>query len=504
MKILSFSTVVSVFVFSILLIETPTVSAQGLYGLQNSNFSGIHNAYTNPAHLTTLAYRRHSNLSTFALSVDNNYYSIETPFPLFKLATGNVPDQYKNDKGKVAWNPSYLNANSEVNSAWGNINMEWRGPSYAKRLGRRVVFGYGVRTRANMAIKDVNPAMAQWVNSLSDSANIKNVLGGTNYPLNFQANAYQEISGSLSVNIINVGGFRMAVGGTAKYLMGLGHMSMINTGTDIQTFGKDSIRINQSNIQIAYSDPKFMDRFTSGLLSGSLPSLASILGGGFGFDLGILLEGGNKNKVDGIIEKWIIPDVNIRDYAWKIAASVTDIGTMNYGQEISRFTASNTTPVTLPLDTALAKAFLAGNSAGLKYLENFAEKNMDYKKESGTLPFALPTMLQIQADFRMLPTLYLGVHWQQSLVSAKTLGFRNPSSLVVIPRFEMAWLECSLPVSLTQDYKRGAIGGYLRVGPVFIGSDNLVTTVLTNKARGFNLYFGVSGGIKNPKRTARG
>ncbi len=496
------------FVTVVLLISpysiTTELSAQGLFGLQNSNFAGIHTAYTNPAHLTTLAYRRYSNLSTFALSVDNNYYSIETPFPLFKLATGNVPDQYKNDKGKVAWNPSYLSADNGVSSAWGNINMEWRGPSYAKRLGRRVVFGYGIRTRANMAIKDVNPAMAQWVNSLADSTNIKNVLGGTNYPLNFQANAYQEISGSLSFNIINIGGFRAAIGGTAKYLMGLGHMSMINTGTDIQTFGKDSIRINQSNIQIAYSDPRFMDRFMNGIISGSLPSLASILGGGFGFDVGILLEGGNKNKVDGIIEKWIIPDVNIRDYAWKIAASVTDIGTMNYGQEISRYTASNSTPVTLPLDTELAKAFLASNEAGLNYLENFAEKNMEYKKETTTMPFALPTMLQVQGDFRLLPAIYLGVHWQQSLVSAKTLGFRNPSSVVVIPRLEMAWFECSMPVSLTQDYKRGAVGGYLRVGPVFIGSDNLVTTVLTNKAKGFNLYFGVSGGIKNPKRTARG
>lgn len=481
-----------------------SLSAQGLFGLQNSNFAGIHNAYTNPAHLTTLAYRRHSNLSTFALSVDNNFYSIETPYPLFKLATGNVPDQYKNANGKVAWNPSYLVADNSVKSAWGNINMEWRGPSYAKRLGRRLVFGYGIRTRANLSVKEVNPAMAQWVNSLSDSANVKNLLGGTNFPLNFQANAYQEISGSLSFNIINIGGFRAAVGGTAKYLMGLGHLSMINNGTDIQTFGKDSIRINQSNIQIAYSDPKFMDRFMNGIFGGTLPSMSSVLGGGFGFDLGILLEGGNKNKVDGIVERWIIPDVNIRDYSWKVAASVTDIGTMNYGQEISRYTASNTTPVTLPLDTALAKAFLASNEAGMKYLENFAEKNMNFKKETTALPFALPTMLQIQGDFRLLPTLYLGVHWQQSLVNAKTLGFRNPSSLVVIPRIEMAWFECSLPVSLTQDYQRGAVGGYIRVGPVFIGSDNLVTTVLTNKAKGFNLYFGVSGGIKNPKRTARG
>jgi len=478
--------------------------AQGLYGLQNSNFSGIHNAYTNPAHLTTLAYRRHSNLSTFALSVDNNYYSIETPYPLFKLATGNVPNQYKNANGKVAWNPSYLVADNSVKSVWGNINMEWRGPSYAKRLGRRVVFGYGVRTRANMSVKDVNPEMAKWINSLADTNNIQNLLGGTNFPLNFQANAYQEISGSLSFNIINIGGFRAAIGGTAKYLMGLGHMSMINTGTDIQTFGRDSIRINQSNIQIAYSDPQFMSRFTNGIFGGTLPALSSVIGGGFGFDVGILLEGGNKNKVEGIVERWIIPDVNIRDYSWKVAASITDIGTMNYGQEISRYSASNTTPVTLPLDTALAKAFLASNEVGLKYLESFAEKNMNFKKETTSLPFALPTMLQVQGDFRILPTLYLAVHWQQSLVNAKALGFRNPSSLVLVPRLEMAWFECSLPVSLTQDYKRGAVGGFLRVGPVFIGSDNLVTTVLTNKARGFNLYFGVSGGIKNPKRTARG
>jgi len=47
---------------------------------------------------------------------------------------------------------------------------------------------------------------------------------------------------------------------------------MINTGTDIQTFGRDSIRINQSNIQIAYSDPQFMSRFTNGIFGGTLPA----------------------------------------------------------------------------------------------------------------------------------------------------------------------------------------------------------------------------------------
>ncbi len=478
--------------------------AQGMFGLQNSNFSGSHQMYTNPANLTTLSYRRYTNLSTFALSADNNYFALETPFPIFKLATGNVPSQYKNANGKVAWSPSYLTSDPSVSSIWGNVNMEWRGPSHARRLGQRLVYAWGMRTRANMAVKDLDPKMANWVNSLADSSSVQNLIGGVTHPFNFQANAYQELSASLSYNFINVGGFRAAIGGTVKYLMGLGHFSIINNGADIQTFGMDSIRINQSNMQVAYSDPQFMQRFMNGMVGGVLPTLSSIMGGGFGFDVGIFLEGGNKDQMDGIEEKWIIPDMKLHDYGWKLSAALTDWGSMNYGQQIKQYTVSNITPVSFPLDTGLAKAFAISNENGLKYIENFASANMNYSKVSTTAPLTLPTMLQIQGDLRVFSKVFVGMHWQQSLVSVKTLGFRTPSSLVVIPRFETAWFECSMPVSLTQDYKRGAVGAYLRVGPIFIGSDNLVTTVLANKAKGFNLYFGVSGGVKPAKRTKRG
>jgi hypothetical protein len=95
---------------------------------------------------------------------------------------------------------------------------------------------------------------------------------------------------------------------------------------------------------------------------------------------------------------------------------------------------------------------------------------------------------------------YASFVWQQSLVSAQTMGFRQPSSLLVTPRIEMKWLEVAMPVGLTQDYRKGNIGAYVRVGPLFVGSDNFVSNLMLNNIKGVNMYLGLSTSIGKFKK----
>ncbi|MFM6952679.1 MAG: hypothetical protein ACKOXR_06045, partial [Bacteroidota bacterium] len=85
--------------------------------------------------------------------------------------------------------------------------------------------------------------------------------------------------------------------------------------------------------------------------------------------------------------------------------------------------------------------------------------------------------------------------WQQSLVSAQTMGFRQGSALIITPRIETKWLEVATPLGLTQDYRKGNIGAYVRVGPVFLGSDNFLSNLMLNNIKGVNFYCGVSSSI---------
>ena len=61
------------------------LQAQTFEGIQNSNFSGVHSVYSNPALLTSMAYKRHANISTLGFEVNNNMFVITAPFTLWQV-----------------------------------------------------------------------------------------------------------------------------------------------------------------------------------------------------------------------------------------------------------------------------------------------------------------------------------------------------------------------------------------------------------------------------------
>ncbi len=90
-----------------------SVSAQSFFGLQNSNYGGIHTAVTNPSLITMMDYQRSANISTIGFSAENNYVSLETPFSAWQLLRGKVPQQYKkadgsSGEGSIDWQSSWL------------------------------------------------------------------------------------------------------------------------------------------------------------------------------------------------------------------------------------------------------------------------------------------------------------------------------------------------------------------------------------------------------------
>ena len=476
--------------------------AQTFHGIQNSNFAGVHTVYSNPALLTSMAYKRHANVSTIGFEVSNNMFSLTAPFTLWQAITGNVAAEYQNSKGQVQWRSEYLKTRDVGNDGWATVGLEWRGPSYANRLGKRFVWASHSRTRSSLMLKNISNGTLSYAKVLFDSAQRGSKFGLNQlspYPINFQANAYQEIGASLAFAIVDAKKLKISVGATAKYLMGLGHVSLISDGIQLKTYGRDSVSIIQSNAQIAYSESQVLQRMLSGIIVGGLPSFRNILGNGVGFDFGVSVEGGKGSASAQIKERWL-GDPKARNYKWRLAASVLDWGQVSYGNNVNSFSISNSTPVTLKTDSAFFGAFAKGSAEGFQYLETFAKSNLNYSATVVSQKVVLPTQIQLQGDMRLKAGFYAAFQWQQSLISAKIAGFRQPSSIVVVPRFESKWLEVSMPVGLTQDYRKGNIGACVRVGPLFVGSDNLLSNLIVNQIKGMNVYFGLSSSIGKTKK----
>ena len=82
-----------------------------------------------------MAYKRHANVSTIGFEVSNNMFSLTAPFTLWQAITGNVAAEYQNSKGQVQWRSEYLKTRDVGNDGWATVGLEWRGPSYANRMG---------------------------------------------------------------------------------------------------------------------------------------------------------------------------------------------------------------------------------------------------------------------------------------------------------------------------------------------------------------------------------
>lgn len=491
------------FALTLTVIFVNVSKAQAFLGLQNSNFSGVHSVYSNPALLTSMAYKRHANLSSFGVDVNNNLVTLTAPFTPWQVITGNVPAAHLNSNGRVAWKNSYLQSYPVGSTGWAQMGMEWRGPAYAKRVGQKLVWASHIRTRANVSMQNVSDATLAYAREFMDSGFKQQgglqLLQTATHPLSLQANAYQEVGATLAATLINAKKFKLSAGITGKYLMGLGHFSVMSEGMQLQAYGRDSIVINHSKFDMAYSESQLFQRMLQGVIAGGLPSLRDIMGNGFGMDLGFAMEGGKGGSVVQFKDRWM-GDPTVRNYQWRIAASLMDWGHVSYKNRLRTFHMGNENPVTLKMDTAFVSAFAQGSTEGFAYLEQFARDNMNYSQGARTQRIAMPTQLQVQGDFRLMSRVYASFLWQQSLVSAQTMGFRQGSSLIVTPRIETKWLELAMPVGLTQDYKKGNVGAFVRVGPIFVGSDNFLSNMMLNNIKGVNFYCGISSSIGKFKK----
>jgi hypothetical protein len=473
---------------SVLFLVPLIAFSQTFFGLQNSNYSGAHMIYTNPAALATMPFKRNVNFSSIGFNLNNNYFSLETPFTFWQLISNNVDPQYCNAKGNVDWQSEWLKENQGVNKIWANVDLEYRGPAYATRYGERLVWATAMRTRNSLNISNLSPQIVQWGKSLLDTNANLNLLDVVNQSFNVRANSYQEFSGSLSYLAINKKQFKLSIGATGKILLGLGSFNMSNNGSQFSAYGHDSIRVDYADIKVSYTDFDFLSQITKGVLLGSLPKLNNISGLGYGVDFGFSVESGNTGQSESMSKV-----VSNKNYKWKLSGAILDLGHINYASEATGYTIKTEKPVTMNLMTTEFIAAAANGSSGVfNYVTTFAKEKGIYQEIEEQTTIDLPTTIQLQFDYSVFQYFNVAMHWQQRLLAIQQNQFLGSSSLVVVPRFEHRWFELSTPLSFYDNYEQFGIGIFTRIGPIFIGSDNFLKSFTSNKYSGMNLYFGIS------------
>ncbi|MCC6817521.1 MAG: hypothetical protein IT245_01340 [Bacteroidia bacterium] len=476
-----------------------STTAQTFTGLQQSNFGGIHQANLNPANIANSRHRIYINGLTAGFGFNNDYLKLSLPFNYLNLITGNVPSQYKNSQGQLAIDDSWLIENVNGKSKNASMYLQTRAPGFMYKISEGFTVGLQYKNTISFQLNDIAEPLARLARYGIDSSSGSVTFSGPNQfqigttfgdnAFTVNLNAFGEIGLTLAKTIVKNDNLVLKVGATPKFLLGYGTGYIKNRGLLIKTPGTDTIVFGQTDVEYGYTD---IEKFTK-LNAINFDILNSTLSGkGFGYDLGFAFE----FNPDGA--KRITNKKNA--YLFRGGISLLDAGHITYNKDLKNTRiVNNTGDKQLIINSNFSNAWSQGEARGLEFTDSVMRTLFSIDTSATNIISHMPTTLNLQFDYNVFKFIYVGANWTQDMRGKKSVGMRRASYLMLIPRIETKLFEISLPIGLMNDYRTGRIGCYLRVGPVFIGSDNLIGQIKSNNIYGADLYFGISTGIPSKK-----
>jgi predicted nucleic acid-binding Zn-ribbon protein len=472
--------------------------AQQTIGLQIGNHNASYAYALNPAQTYSSKNRFYFNFWGAGVGFTNNFLTYSAPISPWQMGAGNYPDRYKNDAGKLEFNPAWLALNPNTNN-WKLYYLdETYGPSMHFRITPKMAVGIGIKSVAGMSITGVDKNLGNLFRFGLDSAGQgftgpNGIELGKNYELSgFSINTdkWQEWFFSVAAVTRDKGRHFTKWGATGKILLGMGagHLG-VNGG---------SYRFNNNN-QVEFNDLQSTwfhteDQSATRTLNNPFGMKFDFLqGAGLGADLGFMYENRPKQNRKRYNNPWFsCLDEDDNEYKWRIGASLTDLGFIVYGGQ-SRVINNKDVSATWNINRNLINTY---QGFGQDPINNVSTGFYDSLNADAANNFitTTPTALNVQFDRRYRGDFHLGMNWTHSMKGNYAWGVRRASFLSVIPRWETEHAEIGVPLTLTRDYTDFNLGVYGRLGPFTVGTDNLggiVKYASKGEYTGANVYFGI-------------
>ncbi|WP_143080065.1 DUF5723 family protein [Hymenobacter arizonensis] len=467
--------------FAMLLLGARTGSGQGWTGLAHSNYGGTNNLYINPA---TLADSRHGfylNLGAANVNFYNTYLQLELPAPAREFINGNRQIEKE-----------YLKEQLNGDAKFASITGEGRLPSFMLSLGPNQGIAFTNRVRAFVQANNVSENLARLAYNGFDDVNRLGLNQlSTDNNFNFSGGSHHEFALSYGRTLTPNTEHFLKVGGTVKYLVGLGGAFLLNEGTEYHVYDDNSVELRDRKLSYAFTNPDFYDQPNFGA---GTPYGSQRLGSGFGFDLGVMYEWRPKYDkyqyhMDG--KDWTDPSRN--KYRMRVGLALTDVGAIRYGndQYVRQARIANNGVVKINTDDV--------DIDDVNDISPTFDRLIGLSEQTTRFTSYLPTTLRLTGDYRLVNHIFAGLMWTQNLLPANTIGQRSLSSLALTPRIEFARAEIATPIMLANNYRKLQLGAMVRLGPLIVGSDNLGGLMGLTTTTGADLYFGLSLAIQKKR-----
>ncbi|MEO1487158.1 MAG: DUF5723 family protein [Bacteroidota bacterium] len=433
------------------LLGVTAMSAQSFIGYQTDNYNGVHGVLTNPANIADSRVKLEVNLAGVSAFFANDYIG-------FNLSDAFDDISRTFDESKRT--PKENNALA--------LNVDVLGPSVLVTLNEKSAVSVFTRGRFFFNANDINGETIDKEGGFDESEdffiNEGNITGA--------ANLWAELGVSYARVLYNRDQHFVKGGLTLKYLQGIGNAYVKSSNLSLD-YDADS-RLITTQGEVTYGNTDDLDEAGS---AGDFYDFNS--GQGFGADIGFVYEWRPEHEKYKGTEANQNPVNNrgVNKYRLKLGLAVTDIGSITNSNGVNQVYDVNRTQSIDNFD---------GDA-----LEEGIEENFDLISESGSPNSILPTTLHLNADYSVIPKLYLNLNAGLPLTSrSKINAQRTVTQLGLTPRFETQFLSVFSPITYTQG-SGVQWGSGLRAGPLYLGSGSILSALLGSETQSLDVFAGL-------------
>ncbi|MEM6261018.1 MAG: DUF5723 family protein [Bacteroidota bacterium] len=442
------------------------VFAQNFIGLQSSNYAGVYGIDVQPASVADNRLIFDLNLLGASAGIHNNYLGISTDVLLLRnrdINGGNYRELF----------PETLDG--ERKELFTNFDLHL--PSLMVSLSPKHGFAITSRWRNFVNANGLEEPGARFA---YESLNVPSQHGERfrNEDFSLDAASYLEFGLAYGREIINTGRHYVKAGGRVKYLSGLGAIFLYLD--EIEYTFRDTVTLTVHDVDAQYAHSTAFETRNEDFDDFSLRDFFFDGNNGFGFDVGVVYEFRPKHNQYHVGRgKYRRPMRDKNKYRDKIGISVLDLGGIRFEQ--SPFSQDFTGSVDLyDLNQLKQDDIVEGDSV--------LNAEFEFIGSSNSFTMALPTAVNLQYDRRISGGLYVNAMLHAPINRRNNRQqVQFPAALSIAPRLEGKWLGLSVPVSWI-NYDRWAVGATLRLGPVIVGSNNILNLFLQDEVQGADVH----------------
>ncbi|MFA6950348.1 MAG: DUF5723 family protein [Lentimicrobiaceae bacterium] len=451
------------FITCILIFKANNSYSQEFMPFAQSNYAGVSGLALQPASIADSRYRFDMIVFGGDFSASNNYLAIKRQ----ALFNPSLWDDIDFGSEYV-----YRHLNGKDKSGMVSVGMYL--PSFMINLSDNSALAFSTRVRGGFNFDNLTEEFATLISESFDYDPLLNK-NLTNADLSIQTNLWTEFGVSYA-NVIPLNSEKHFLKGgvTLKCLQGIASGYAFVNNLNFRLNGTDSLSLFNSDFNYGLSgnfDDDNIDPFDF------------VSDPGFGMDIGFVYEyrpyiEDHKYNMDGR-EGLLRPDQD--KYKLRVGISLLDLGRVKYSK--SYYSQDFTADVR---DWDLSQV----NIETIKDLNDTLVNrfNLDPNAKE-TFLMRMPTALSIQVDYNLAKDFYINFSPYFALrkgtdIISKTHYY---TSFSLTPRYDLKWFGAALPIQ-ADEFGRVRAGLAFRLGPVWIGSNSLITSCLGSKTYNADAY----------------